>query len=141
MYTNAKTAMDATPAACATYVNARDRVVVAEQDFEGNVLGAVKLGGFKLITANPGNPRGLKPLELYDVTGDPGEQTNLAALKSPICGQGGPERVQTLQTILSKEVQNAKSGAVQAQDVEVDAGETCRLCALGYMSGDACDDC
>lgn len=126
---------------CASYAHPLDRTVVAEQDFEGNVLASIELGGFKLITANEGNPRGLQTVELYDIVSDPAEQTNLAKLGSPICGAGGPKRVEDLTAVLGAEVQRARSGAVEAEDVEVDQGETCRLCALGYMSGAQCDEC
>lgn len=126
---------------CSTYSLPLDRTVVAEQDFEGNVLSTVKLGGFKLIRANDGNPRGLPTTQLFDLKADPHENTDLATLSSPICGQGGPDRVETLQGVLDREIQAAATGAVQAEDVEVDQGEICRLCALGYMSGDACDGC
>ena len=48
--------------------------VFAEEDLEGNVLQSVRTPVWKLITANPGNPRGLQPEELYDLKSDPGEQ-------------------------------------------------------------------
>ena len=53
--------------------------VFAEEDLEGNVLHAVRTRSSKLITANPGNPRGLQPEELYDVAKGPGEQKSLVA--------------------------------------------------------------
>jgi len=56
---------------------------MAEEDFEGNVLRSLRVGDWKLITANQGNPRGLAPIELYDVRHDPGERTNLAGREGP----------------------------------------------------------
>lgn len=49
----------------------------AEESLEGNVLRSMRLGDWKLITANEGNPRGLRTLELYDLGTDPQEQRNL----------------------------------------------------------------
>src|SRR5207247_87007 len=51
----------------------------AEEDLEGNVLQAVRTRAWKLVSANPGNPRGLAPEELYDLPRDPGEQRNVVA--------------------------------------------------------------
>ncbi len=53
--------------------------LVAEEDLEGNRLFSIRDGNWKLIIANQGNPRGLAPVELYDLGVDPGEQKNLAA--------------------------------------------------------------
>ena len=46
---------------------------LAEEDHEGNVLRALRTTEWKLIDANPGNPRGLPPEELFHVSADPGE--------------------------------------------------------------------
>jgi arylsulfatase A-like enzyme len=51
----------------------------AEEELEGNVLASLRLGHWKIIAANPGNPRGLQPVELYHLGDDPLEKRNLAA--------------------------------------------------------------
>ncbi len=134
-------ASEAEPDPCDQYEVIGDRTVYAEQDFEGNVLSALKRGGFKLITANEDNPRGLEPVELYDLENDADETSNLAGVKSPICGEAPSERVEAMQSKLTEDLETAASGAPIVEEVEMDAAETCRLCALGYMSGPMCDDC
>jgi arylsulfatase A-like enzyme len=52
--------------------------VYAEEDLEGNALTAVRVGPWKLITANPDNPRGLKEVELYNLEADPAERNDLS---------------------------------------------------------------
>lgn len=59
-----------------------DRVaepIMAEEDLEGNELTSIQSDGWKLISANPGNPRGLPTTELFNLREDPGETNNLAA--------------------------------------------------------------
>ena len=56
-------------------IDHRERVALAEENFEGNILSSVRADGFKYIRANEGNPRGLQPEELYNVAADPGEQS------------------------------------------------------------------
>ena len=56
--------------------------LLAEEDLEGNKLTSLRNGDWKLITANPGNPRGLAPHELYDLATDPRESSNIASDQS-----------------------------------------------------------
>ena len=49
-----------------------------EEDLEGNVLHGLREGPWKIIQANPGNPRGLPAVALYDLDSDPKELHNLA---------------------------------------------------------------
>jgi arylsulfatase A-like enzyme len=60
------------------FANAGIGYSFAENSFEGNLLQSVRSDSMKLIQANEDNPRGLAPLELYNLINDPGEQTNLA---------------------------------------------------------------
>jgi arylsulfatase A-like enzyme len=99
--------------------------VFAEQDFEGNVLDAVRTRGWKLITANPGNPRGLSGEELFDVTNDPGERYNLAATSPPALGD--------MQVRLARAAQKAREGAGAAEQGLLDDVTRERLRALGYV--------
>lgn len=55
-----------------------DDPILAEEDLEGNRLTSIHSGEWKLITANRDNPRGLAPVELFNLSEDPGERTNLA---------------------------------------------------------------
>jgi arylsulfatase A-like enzyme len=50
----------------------------AEEELEGNVLASLRVGPWKVITANADNPRGLQPLELYNLDQDAHERHNLA---------------------------------------------------------------
>lgn len=53
--------------------------ILAEEDLEGNQLTSIQSDGWKLIIANPGNPRGLPTTELFNARQDRGELNNLAA--------------------------------------------------------------
>jgi len=62
--------------------------ILAEETLEGNDLISILEGDWKLVIANPGNPRGLETVELYDLRTDPDERTNRARTQ--------PERVKSL---------------------------------------------
>jgi len=99
--------------------------VFAEEDFEGNVLQALRTESSKLITANPGNPRGLAAQELYDVAADPGETRNLAG--------GDPVRLEEMRAALGRSFLQARAHAGAAATTEVDSATKERLRALGYL--------
>jgi uncharacterized protein (TIRG00374 family) len=53
------------------------RMVLSEEDHEGNVLRALRTEAWKLIEAEPGGPRGLPERELFYVKKDPREEQNV----------------------------------------------------------------
>jgi arylsulfatase A-like enzyme len=99
--------------------------VFAEEDFEGNVLQAVRSKTWKLVTANPGNPRGLAPEELYDVAGDAKETKNLSAER--------PTEREEMRAALGRASIVAKEHAGSGAQIDVDAATKERLKALGYL--------
>jgi len=96
----------------------------AEEDLEGNVLQAVRTRAWKLVTANPGNPRGLAPEELYDLPRDPGEQRNVVA--------SAPVETDRMRAALGRSVLEARAHAGAPEQAGVDAATKARLKALGY---------
>lgn len=108
--------------------------VYAEESHEGNVLESVReLRDFeelKMIVANPGNPRGLEPVELYRVADDPGEQDNVA--------ESQREQVQGLMSVMEEARTQAAEGAVEGTQVEMDQESLCQLCEIGYVETEAC---
>lgn len=102
------------------------RVAFAEEDHEGNIVTAVRKGAIKLIRAQPGNPRGLPEVELFDVEGDPGEQRNLAE-ERPVEISDLDEEIVAISTGASEEA--VEGGG----DVEMDDATRNRLRALGYI--------
>jgi arylsulfatase A-like enzyme len=103
---------------------ARD-TVLAEEDFEGNVLQALRSREWKLITANPGNPRGLPEVDLFDVQQDPKETHNLAG------SAGG--RVEEMRAALGRKMVEARAQAGATMQTDVDSVTRDRLKALGYL--------
>ena len=99
--------------------------VFSEEDFEGNVLQSVRTPVSKLITANPGNPRGLQPEELYDVKTDPGEQRSLVA-KEPVL-------LEEMRAALGRSYLEARAHAGAGAQTDVDSVTKDRLRALGYL--------
>ncbi|HEY8153862.1 MAG TPA: sulfatase-like hydrolase/transferase [Myxococcota bacterium] len=104
---------------------AKDRSALSEEDHEGNVLRALRTPVWKLIEANPGNPRGLAPKELYQVAEDPGETRNRIGEQA--------EQARALREQAEAEQQLARSraagggGAAELSDAQQEA-----LKALGY---------
>jgi arylsulfatase A-like enzyme len=103
--------------------------VYAEQNLDGNLLSSLRYreegAELKVITANPQNPRGLKPLELYRVDIDPGEQKDLSATESQQAERGWRE--------LEQCSAQAKRGAVQRRSVQMTEQQKERLRRLGYL--------
>ena len=103
----------------------RERVVYAEENHEGNVLQAIRTGGFKLIHANADNPRGLAELELYDVRADPDELVAVTEKE--------PERAQLLLGDLIALELSAHAKAAAGEVAEISDTDCERLKALGYV--------
>jgi arylsulfatase A-like enzyme/uncharacterized membrane protein YbhN (UPF0104 family) len=106
----------------------------AEEDHEGNVLRALRMhrgsSELKLIEANPGNPRGLSPQELYRVDQDPKEMVDLSKQDGSL--------LQVAAKNLDERGKLAQSGRAQRQEVNVaaDASSMQKLRALGYAGGE-----
>jgi arylsulfatase A-like enzyme len=103
---------------------ARDSVF-SEEDLEGNVLQSVRTRESKLITANPGNPRGLQPEELYDLKADPAEQQSVLASE--------PVLLEELRAALGRSYLEARAHAGAGAQTDVDSVTKDRLRALGYL--------
>ena len=122
----------APPDPCDAYAHPLDRVVVAEEDFEGNVLSAIRKGGFKLIRANAGNPRGLPEQELFDLLEDPAEQHPIVT-EDPVCGLYTSDRLGQLTEELELVTRASAAGGAKAESTCISDEEIQRLIALGYM--------
>jgi len=99
--------------------------VFAEEDLEGNVLTAVRTQQWKLITANPGNPRGLPPEQLFDVQEDRGEQADVLTR--------APAEAETMRAELGRAVLQSRAQAGATEQAGTDAATQERLRALGYI--------
>ncbi len=103
--------------------------IFAEEDHQGNVLSSVRMmkdgAALKIIEANEGNPRGVDPLELYDVGADPGEQRDLT-------GKAEEKTAQMLEA-LKKHRAMALEGRAQAHTGELNDAMKKKLDQLGYM--------
>jgi len=122
---------------CAAYTHELDRVIVAEEDFEGNVLEAIRMEGFKWMTANAGNPRGLDTQMLFDLIADPGETTNRVGDKGVICNEGYEDKPRRLGKKLGQIIDDAKAGSLKAESACMSEDEFQRLKNLGYIAKDA----
>jgi len=97
----------------------------AENELEGNILQAYRSGGWKLIHANRGNPRGLPERQLFEIARDPREERDLAASHASRAGE--------LAGSMSAVQQHAAAVAVSPSETEIDSATEERLRALGYV--------
>ena len=98
----------------------------AESDLEGNVLESYRSAdGWKLIEANPRNPRGLPPRQLFETTRDPHEQHDLVGSE--------PQRATTLASHLETVQNRALAAAVSGTQTAIDKATEERLRMLGYV--------
>lgn len=108
----------------------------AEEDHQGNVLSSVRLmkdgAEMKVIEANEGNPRGLEPVELYDVASDPGESRNLA--------ENAESLLSRMREDLEKHRDAASEGRARAQTGELNDAMKAKLDRLGYMEDEKDDE-
>jgi len=105
-----------------------ERTVFAEENFEGNVLRALRTKQWKWIEANKGNPRGLPVQELFDIVGDRGEQQNVVSRETRVAAE---MRKQTHRQLLA--AQQGKVG--EKTETEVSTAKCEALVALGYVKG------
>jgi arylsulfatase A-like enzyme len=100
----------------------------AENDFEGNVLEAVRSKTMKRIHANEDNVSGLAPVEIYDLTKDDGETENLS--ESPAYATAADELKNAIGQYRKVIEENA---AEPSGNVNVSPEMNEQLEALGYM--------
>jgi arylsulfatase A-like enzyme len=111
------------------FANAGIQYSYAENDFEGNILKAVRTVAEKLIHANADNVSKLAPVELYDMAQDPGEKNSVAE---------APERVEALGALTrvldeyQKVIQEHAAEPAGAAPVSGELKE--QLESLGYLN-------
>lgn len=116
-----------------------DRIVVQEEDFAGNVLSGVRTEGMALLRAEPGGTREWPERALFDVHSDFSESDDLLALGESRCRVQASDWASQLGALLDRaRAASAADGAEPAMAGELDAEERRRLCALGYLHGEAC---
>jgi arylsulfatase A-like enzyme len=104
----------------------KDRLHLAEEDHEGNVLRAMRTERWKLIESNEGNPRGLPPRELFDIPADPHEKTNLHDRQ--------PEVAADLRSKMDATQEFARSHAIEGGGAaSLSQSQEEALRALGYI--------
>ncbi len=99
--------------------------VFSEEDHEGNIVHSLRTATWKLMQANRNNPRGLPPVSLFHLAGDPGEMDNLADQRGDL--------VELMAARLEERMSLARGEAVPRQEREIDEATLERLRSLGYV--------
>jgi arylsulfatase A-like enzyme len=99
------------------------RVLFAQEDHQGCILSAVRAGPWKLIRANPGNPRDLPGVQLFDLSTDPAEKKDLSATEADL-------RDELLRVL--DEGPAAAPAKPAGEKVELDSATQEQLRSLGY---------
>ncbi len=100
-------------------------MVFSEEDFEGNVLASLRTETWKLIKANPGNPRGLPTEELFNLEEDPLEKKNLRDQEIVWLKKLGYH--------MGEALQEAAASRVERSTADLDEDTIQRLKKLGYV--------
>lgn len=100
----------------------------AENDFEGNVLHALRTPNEKMIETSQCKDQRLAPEEFYDLGKDPGEQQNLA---QEAAAQTGKETLR--QTMQDRRRQIQMPAAAPTAPVKIDSSTNDQLKAIGYL--------
>jgi arylsulfatase A-like enzyme len=103
-----------------------DRMVYAEEDHEGNVLRSIRTSEWKLIEANPGNPRGLPDLELFAIGQDPKETQDVAPQNAPVTAEMRQHAEAQRQLAASQAVEGGEQAKLTREECE-------KLRVLGYV--------
>ena len=110
------------------FTNADIAYSYAHNDFEGNLQQAIRSRERALIQANEDNPRGVEPVELYDMISDPGQQHNLAGIP-----EHGAEITQ-LNEIINEFLRLIHENAPEpGAGAEIDPNLQQQLESLGYL--------
>jgi arylsulfatase A-like enzyme len=99
------------------------RVLFAEEDHQGCILDAVRAGPWKLIKANPGNPRDLPEVQLFDLSTDPAEKNDLSSSEADL-------RDELLRVLEAGPA--ATPAPAGKEKVELDSATEEQLRSLGY---------
>lgn len=111
-----------------TLMNTNIQYCYAENDFEGNILQSLRTEDRALIQANEENPRGLDPVEFYNMDEDPTQQTNLAEDTKML-----PEMNTLSETIVQFMEAIAENAPTPTGEAAMDPQLQQQLEALGYL--------
>jgi arylsulfatase A-like enzyme/uncharacterized membrane protein YbhN (UPF0104 family) len=103
-----------------------DRMAYAEEDHEGNVLRSIRTSEWKLIEANPGNPRGLPDVELFAIDSDPKETQNVAPQNAAATAEMRQHAEAQRQLAASQAVEGGEQAKLTREECE-------KLRVLGYV--------